>query len=181
MPFETQIENMKVGDAPASIMQHAMVVLFGRACRIAVGTTETLSEAKARTVQQNAPPIPGPNLSKVVKYRERLQQGVETEAPALTEKVVMEGYSRYRSIFGVWPSRDENITDDQLSCLYHAISSGSLPWADFTVFGPHGHRIMMKLRMSGRRHTKGDIYSTLSFPAAPALALPTVGLGSGCS
>ena len=113
-------------------------------------------------------PFPGPNLSKVVKYRECLQQGVETEAPALTEKVVMEGYSRYRSIFGVWPSRDENITDDQLSCLFHAISSGSLPWADFTVFGPHGHRIMMKLRMSGLMLQHDGSFANQEFKGPPS-------------
>jgi hypothetical protein len=112
--------------------------------------------------------IAGPKL---VKYRECLQQGSEAEAPALTEQTIMDGYARYRSIFGVWPPRDENITDDQLACLHHAITSGALPWADFTVFGPHGHRIMVKLRMSGLVMQTDGTFATQEFRGPPTFEM----------
>jgi hypothetical protein len=107
----------------------------------------------------------------MVKYRECLQQGVETEAPKMKEADIMSGYAKYRSIFGIWPPRDEMITDEQLSCLFHAIQSGALPWADFTVFGPHGHRIMLKLRMSGLVLQHDGTFATQEFKGPPSLEM----------
>ena len=53
-------------------------------------------------------------------------------------------YTRYKTKFGDHPSPDVEPTADQLSGLAQLLKSGSLPYTDFSVFGPHGLRSLRR-------------------------------------
>ena len=49
-------------------------------------------------------------------------------------------YSDYKAKFGDYPSLDVEPTMDQLAAISQLVKSNSLPYVDFSVFGPHGLR-----------------------------------------
>eukprot|EP00969_Alexandrium_andersonii_P204896 9054932-Alexandrium_andersonii.AAC.1 len=47
--------------------------------------------------------------------------------------------------FGDYPSEEIEPTCEQLSAVDQLLRSGSLPYVDFSLFGPHGKRAERKL------------------------------------
>ena len=62
---------------------------------------------------------------------------------------VTEAYARFASLTGGPPEPQEDLTLDQLSSLFALVSGTSAPYVDFAVWGPYGHRIAKKVRMTG--------------------------------
>ena len=49
---------------------------------------------------------------------------------------------------GERPRKDAEPTTEQLAAICHLLDNGLPPFADFAVFGPHGHRLERKLKLS---------------------------------
>lgn len=58
-------------------------------------------------------------------------------------------YAQYMKEVGRMPKEDEDPTLEQVSALCHTIKAKRLPYADFSVFGEHGTRIMRKIKLVG--------------------------------
>lgn len=67
------------------------------------------------------------------------------------EQDLMQCFRRYETIFGKGerPNQDQEPTPEQVSAIKCILARGSPPFVDFGVFGPHGHRIMKKVKLSG--------------------------------
>eukprot|EP00969_Alexandrium_andersonii_P058291 2567418-Alexandrium_andersonii.AAC.1 len=51
-------------------------------------------------------------------------------------------FEDYKATRGDYPHRDIEPTPDQLSAVKQLIASGAPPYVDFSLFGPHGHRLL---------------------------------------
>ena len=51
-------------------------------------------------------------------------------------------YERYRVRFGDFPSVDADVSRDQLAALSQVLAATAVPYADFSIFGPHGQRLL---------------------------------------
>ena len=53
-------------------------------------------------------------------------------------------YQRYKDKFGDFPTSDTDVSRDQLSALAQVIAAGATPFADFSIFGPYGQRLLKR-------------------------------------
>jgi len=56
-------------------------------------------------------------------------------------------FAAYRYERGEFPHQDMEPTHDQISAVAQIIRSGSSPYVDFALFGPHGARLLKKLSL----------------------------------
>eukprot|EP00969_Alexandrium_andersonii_P301718 13337384-Alexandrium_andersonii.AAC.1 len=54
-------------------------------------------------------------------------------------------FEQYRKHYGDYPSEEIGPTREQLSAVDQLVRSGSLPYVDFSLFGPHGKRAERKV------------------------------------
>eukprot|EP00969_Alexandrium_andersonii_P166914 7376333-Alexandrium_andersonii.AAC.1 len=54
-------------------------------------------------------------------------------------------FEQFKAVRGEYPHRDMDPTPDQLSAVSLLIDSGAPPYVDFSLFGPHGRRLLKKL------------------------------------
>jgi hypothetical protein len=68
-------------------------------------------------------------------------------------------YARYIRIMDEKPGEDIAVTIEQLTAMRHVLDSGRAPYADFSVWGPHGVRIQKRNAPSGAAmDTKGIMH-----------------------
>ena len=86
-----------------------------------------------------------------MKLSSVISQIDDTELIVAEEKEVLRYYARYESVFGAGerPAKDCEPTAEQLTGLRHLCDQGSPPYADFSIFGPFGHRMMKRIKLSG--------------------------------
>ena len=53
---------------------------------------------------------------------------------------------------GDFPHEDQEPTPDQLSAVHQLIRAGVPPYVDFSLFGPHGRRMLRKLHLVAQRY-----------------------------
>ena len=70
-----------------------------------------------------------------------LDPTLDAEVVPLTAAEQATLYQNYKDRFGDFPGADSDPSPDQLAALRQVLSTGSLPFACFTIFGPHGQRI----------------------------------------
>ena len=145
---------------PAAI---AKARLFGSACRAKFAPAKTGSLA---------PSVPGPSsaTSRKIKLSLICSQLDESEADLLEESDVLKGYARLEVIYGAGtrPRSDSNPSLEQLSVVSHLVKSQANPYLDFSIFGPHSHRIMKMIKMSTQVFTK-DGLQTIELKGPPDL------------
>ncbi|CAK9055704.1 Uncharacterized protein SCF082_LOCUS30083 [Durusdinium trenchii] len=90
-----------------------------------------------------APGVPAPQARKL-KLSAVLDPTLDAEIQALADAEVTAMYDRYKNRFGDFPSTDADVSRDQLAALSQVIASGSVPFADFSIFGPHGQRLLRR-------------------------------------
>ena len=66
------------------------------------------------------------------------------------------------------PLEKEEVTDGQLSCLYHKLQSGQPPFVDMGVWGPHGDRIARAMRFVSQQWGDGQ-WKAVELPGAASL------------
>lgn len=135
-----------------------MAKLVHRACRVVSGVSQTFESLQAQisslqSQSANAsgqPPAPSTQERKV-KLSAILSQVDDEEAPLITEKELVAAYLRYSAIFGndERPSKDSEPTLEQLSAVRRLVRQSSVPYVDFRVWGPFGHRLVKKIKLSG--------------------------------
>ena len=147
------------GRAP-TVAELGMAHLVGRACRVIAGNGTTVEELRAQALaaqtqlqqqvqQQSVQAASG--TPRKVKLNAVLSQVDESEILVADEKQMIKAYLRYESVFGKdeRPPKDSEPTAEQVSCIQHLLSQGHPPYCDFSVFGPYGHRMMKKIKLSG--------------------------------
>ena len=97
---------------------------------------------------------------KRVKLATVLDQTNDMKVKELDGKVVKEAFERFAavtgSVIGREPAPNQELTRDQLSG-FHALLQGSGPHhVDFSVWGPFGHRIAKRVKLTGMIFSAGE-------------------------
>ena len=84
-------------------------------------------------------------VSRKIKLSSVVDVTAEADIVPLPPDSVAEAFRRYRDTRGEYPHPDHEPTADQLSAVSQLLSSGAPPYVDFSLFGPHGRRLIRKL------------------------------------
>ena len=114
--------------------------------------------------------LPG-KIQKKVKMNLVADQVFDQEVDILSEEMVAECYTAYAEIFQDLPPPEEEITVEQLTALHVLLQSGSPPYVDFAVFGPHGYRLLRKLKLQGLQLTPGGDLRTIELAGPPTFGM----------
>eukprot|EP00435_Cladocopium_sp_Y103_P026713 s4904_g6.t1 len=161
--LQTMLAAWKPPDATAgatrapTLAEMGMAKLFVRACQLVAGTGVTLEELKAQASANATQPTaatPGTSSAahrRKIKLSTIISQVDDSEVFVAEEKEILKCYQRYETVFGTGerPAKDCEPTAEQLSGVLHLLSVGQPPYTDFSVFGPFGHRMMKRIRLSG--------------------------------
>ena len=134
--------------------------LFFRACQLIAGTGKTLEELKnsaassshqAPPPQQSQPAATG-SPSRKIKLNTVISQVDDSEVLLADEKQILKGFLNYENVFGAGerPPKDCEPTAEQYTAMQHLLQLGSVPYTDFSIFGPFGHRMMKRIKLSGQ-------------------------------
>eukprot|EP00971_Amphidinium_carterae_P339884 6477937-Amphidinium_carterae.1 len=65
------------------------------------------------------------------------------------------------------PHEDCDPSVDQISAYRQAMADGTLPYADFSVFGPHGDRLSKKLKFAAFKFGADGTWTREELPGPP--------------
>ena len=97
-------------------------------------------------------PAPGPGAAtaaalvgaRKLKLSAVLDPTLDAEVSPLANTEVQKLYADYKAKYGDFPSPEADPSADQLASIKQVVASGSAPYADFSLFGPHGLRLLRK-------------------------------------
>ena len=163
-------------DRAPTMAELGQATLFGRACRITAGNGDTLESLRAAAKAAGAPPAsstPTPSGSRRLKMSAIASQVDDTEFDMAPEQELMRCFKRYESIFGRGerPDQGEEPTPEQVSAVKCILDRGSPPFVDFGVFGPHGHRLMKKVKLSGYNIGRDGQLQTIELHGPPNISM----------
>ncbi|CAE7694268.1 rpsB [Symbiodinium microadriaticum] len=73
-----------------------------------------------------------------------LDPTLDADVVSLGNLEIQKLYADYMAKFGDHPSAEADPSADQLASLKQVVAAGSVPYADFSLFGPHGLRLLRK-------------------------------------
>ena len=82
---------------------------------------------------------------KVVKMSEVIDQTNDTPIVPLSGPHIRQLYTDYENKMGLEPNPDAEPSNDQLSALWMLLAAGLIPYADFSVWGPHQVWMLKKM------------------------------------
>ena len=158
-----------VAATPPTLIQKGRARLLFRIVR-------TAADLQSTPVPSGSPPVGGtPFVAPVVAASSRisLKEVVSQISDASCEKMspqsVLEAYARYETQYGKGkaPPYDEEPTEAQLESLQHLLLAGDVPYVDFALWAPHGHRLIKKTKLCGQVfNNRGELHTVeLSGPA----------------
>ena len=115
--------------------------------------------------------LPPPDITKKVKMNLVADQVYDQELPVLSDTDITKLYKNYTDVFGDMPPPEEEITVEQLTALDALVKSGAPPYVDFAVWGPHGYRLMRKLRMTGMQLMPGGDFRQVELAGPPTFGM----------
>ena len=92
---------------------------------------------------------PGGAGARKLKLSAILDPTLDADIQGMTAEEIAQCYNAYKAKFGDFPSPESDVSADQLGALRQVLQSGSVPFADFSVFGPHGTRRLRKQTFTG--------------------------------
>jgi len=95
---------------------------------------------------------PAPAASKKTKLSSLVDITADAELVKVSDATIRNMYVDYCTVRGDHPHEDIEPTDEQLSALHQLIVSGSAPYADFSIWGPHGRRMLKRMVLSAHSY-----------------------------
>ena len=74
---------------------------------------------------------------------------LDREDETVSDAKLTAAYVNYKTLMGEEPLRDEDVTKYQISAVQNLLDHSLVPYCDFSVWGPHGHRILKKSKCRG--------------------------------
>eukprot|EP00435_Cladocopium_sp_Y103_P028091 s625_g7.t1 len=90
-----------------------------------------------------------PATTRKLKLSAVLDPTLDADIVSLTQQELGVMYQSYKDRFGDYPNQDCDPSGDQVSALRQVLAAGAVPFACFTVFGPHGQRMLRKQTFTG--------------------------------
>ena len=81
-----------------------------------------------------------------IKLSMVLDPSIDTILVRLAPPVIRDLFTAYQVKRGAEPSEEVEPTTEQISALAQVIAADLVPYADFSVLGPHGRRLLRKLQ-----------------------------------
>jgi hypothetical protein len=134
-------------EVAASILQKSRVRLLRVCYRKVLGlTSEILPIAPAIGVDGPAiaPAGAGHSLKKI-KLSSLVDVTAEAELILLDPITLRTMFGDYETMMGEAPHEDVEPTSEQLSAVHQLVKADLAPYVDFSLFGPHGKRLLKKL------------------------------------
>ena len=99
-----------------------------------------------------------------IKLDDVLDQRLNAEITYIPETEVIRYNARYREVMDEACDEECKPTLEQLSALAHILGTARPPYADFSVFGPHGTRFQKRKKLSGLvPDSKGQLHMVEMF------------------
>ena len=142
------------GAAPSIALVASANLLYvtaRRICLLEPWPAAAAAQAAAAAAALVAPPLPvAPiRLTTSVKLSQVIDQTLDADVPYIADPIVMAMHQRYITVMGEPPTPDVAATEEQLSAIGHILDAGRCPYADFSLFGPHGTRLLRRLKLRG--------------------------------
>eukprot|EP00435_Cladocopium_sp_Y103_P008443 s1353_g2.t1 len=146
---------------PLRPVEHARLESLRRVCALRMGRTPDDPGAPSPAAPlAGSPPFPlvgggGANPGQALGTTRKLKLSAILDPTLDAEVIPLEAteiaalYEGYRQRYGDFPGSDSDPSGDQLAALRQVISSGALPFACFTIFGPHGQRLLRQQAFTG--------------------------------
>ena len=162
--WDTCVGRLRMGDGAAAReltpVEAARVESFRRVCFLRVGRpTDSPGDAAAGGPAVPGAPFPpaggGPGAgggvagARKLKLSAILDPTLDADIQGLSTDEVTRCYNTYKARYGDFPSPEADVSADQLGALHQVLQSGSVPFADFSVFGPYGTRRLRKQTFTG--------------------------------
>eukprot|EP00971_Amphidinium_carterae_P321007 6381160-Amphidinium_carterae.1 len=141
--FAELVNSWSVPDEPemGSIMQRAQAALVGHAARVA-------SNVLKRPMPSTPVVVPTEtSTGQKVKLSQVISQMREDEVPLLEGDELLNGYTRYKKLFGRFPTEGMDVSAEQLSGLKAIIDARQVPFVDFAVFKPNCHAHLKRMKL----------------------------------
>lgn len=87
---------------------------------------------------------PAPTHTRRVKLSSIIDPTLDADVIQLSSAEIQRMRLAYKAKYGDFPSPDVEPTSDMLSALCQVITAGAAPYADFSIWGPHGLRSLRK-------------------------------------
>jgi len=115
-----------------------------------IGTQEEKSSpgsASAANVQASSTALVPLNTTaaREIKLSTLVDVTLETKLVPLNPSIITQMFRDFATTFGGLPSSETEPSDDQVSAVKMLLDSGSPPYVDFALFGPHGRRAVKRL------------------------------------
>ena len=126
----------------------ARIESLRRVCFLRVGrptdSPGDLTPAVAAPAGAPLPPAGGGGAgnggSRKLKLSAVLDPTLDAEVHLMSTAEVTACYDGYKNRYGDYPTPESDVSLDQLSALRQVIATGTVPFADFSIFGPYGTR-----------------------------------------
>jgi hypothetical protein len=92
-----------------------------------------------------APPSAPASTEPKTKLSVILDPSLDSELVRLPHSKVRALFNNYATLRGAEPSEDVEPTVEQVSAFAQLLAADMVPYADFSLFGPHGRRLLQKL------------------------------------
>ena len=129
------------GTRPLVLLERARV----RALRSGARTALNLVFPTAATQSAAAPSGSTGPATKKIKLSQLVDATAETELVDLDPITLRNMFDHYVQARGEPPSVDVEPTAEQLSAIHQLVGGGAAPYVDFSLFGPHGRRLLKRL------------------------------------
>ena len=151
---------------PLTPVEQARIESFRRVCHLRVGREpDNPGDGNVLPPVGGALPFPGmggpgaamglpfqtplPASTRKLKLSAILDPTLEAEVQGLSPQEQTQMYETYRQKFGDFPDSSCDPSPDQLAALSQVIAAGAVPFACFTIFGPHGQRLLRRMTFTG--------------------------------
>lgn len=144
--WDTTTEGVRVGDPPRALtpVEGARVESYRGVCLLRVGRCPDgpgdSNPAPPAVVAQPLPAAGGNTGSRKLKLSAVLDPTLDAEVAQIPQAELVAMYQDYSTKFGDQPGPDYDPTPDQISAIRQVAQAGAVPYADFSIFGPFGHR-----------------------------------------
>ena len=178
--FATGIASMKMDGQDLNMGQRATLLLAHATARCMCSLDQWPSQAMVTTISLATgppPPIPSnaggapPGMvnTPTIKMNRILDQTSPAEITFLPHPEFQALYDNYVRIMQEPPSEDEAVTMEQLSALKHVLQQNRAPYADFSLFGPHGTRTFKKVMLVGLTMDSAGAFNQVELFGPPTL------------
>ena len=158
-------------EGPLSITHESRVESFRRVCRLRAGL------APGDTPLPTAPPTTGTGATAAspsaegrnVKLSSVLDQTLDVALVPIAAADIRVLFADYKNRRGAYPAEDAEPTSDQLSAIKQVVRADAPPYADFSIFGPHGKRLLRKLMFTAWEQMPNGQWHKKELPGPPNL------------